>query len=149
MGDSANLACMEREYKIIYRDESGTKESVSLPSFLIENRKELWRAAFREATARLHDELKGTAPAELYPHAKELATKHLGYFNDYIDAHNRSRSIVENTELAWTATLDETVLKTLGNGDTEAGIHELIIAICLIADDQMEPLIQAYRRLNP
>lgn len=140
---------MEREYKLIYRDESGTKGSLSLPPFLIENRKELWRAAFRDATARLQSELEGTPPAELQPRAKELAAKHLRYFNDYMDDHNLSRSVVENTELAWAATLDENMLRRLGRGDIEVGVHELIIAICLVADDEMEPLIQAYRRVNP
>lgn len=140
---------MEREYKIIYQDESGTKGSLALPPFLIENRKELWRAAFRDATARLHGEVKGTPHDELHSHAQELAAKHLGYFNEYIDDPTRAREIVENTELAWASTLDETILKRLGKGDAEVGVHELIIAISLIADEQMEPLIQAYRRLNP
>jgi len=140
---------MEREYKLIYRDESGTKGSLSLPPFLIENRNELWKAAFRDATARLHSELDGTPLAEREPQAQELAAKHLRYFNDYIDAHTISRSVVENTELAWASTLDETMLRQVGRGDTEVGVHELIIAICLVADDEMEPLIQAYRRLNP
>jgi hypothetical protein len=148
MSRGPNLAFMEREYKLIYRDESGTKGSLSLPPFLIENRKELWRAAFRDATARLQSELEGTPPAELQPHTKELAMKHLGYFNEYMDDLNVSRSVVENTELAWTAMLDETILKKLGRGDAEVGVHEIIIAICHIADDEMEPLIQAYRRLN-
>lgn len=136
---------MEREYKIIYRDESGTKGSVSLPPFLIENRKELWRAAFMDATSRIHDELAGVPPEQLQLLAKELSAKHMGYFNEYIDSRTRAKAIVENTELAWASTLDETITKQLGAGDADAGVSELIIAICLIADDQMEPLMKAYR----
>lgn len=136
---------MDREYKIIYRDESGTKGSVSLPPFLIENRKELWRAAFQDATARLHGELAGTPPEHLRNLVKELSAKHLGYFNEYIDDLTRAKAIVENTELAWAATLDETIVKQLGKGDSDVGVAELIIAICMIADDEMEPLVKAYR----
>lgn len=145
MNGNTNPAPMEQEYKIIYRDESGTKGSVSLPSFLIENRKELWRAAFLDATSRMHGELAGTPSEQLEPLAKELSVKHMGYFNEYIDAHTRAKAIVENTELAWASTLDETIVKQLGGGDADVGVSELIIAICLIADDQMEPLIKTYR----
>lgn len=136
---------MDREYKIIYRDDSGTKGSVSLPTYLIENRKELWRAAFLDATTRLQGEVAGTPPEQLRNLVKELSAKHLGYFNEYIDDLTRAREIVENTELAWASTLDEKIVKQLGKGDTDVGVAELIIAICTIADDQMEPLVKAYR----
>ena len=137
---------MESQYKIIYRDDSGAKGSISLPPFLIENRKELWQAAFQDATKRLQNDVADTPPEALAPMVKELATQHLSYFNEYIDASPLLRNIVESTELAWASTLDETVLKQLGKGDAEVGISELVIAICLIADDQMEPLTREYRR---
>lgn len=139
---------METQYKIIYRDESGSKAGLTIPAYLIENRKELWRAAFRDATARLHDEVKGSTPEQLYPLVAELSAKHKEYFNEYMDGTTVSRALVENAELAWAATLDETMLKQLGKGDVDVGISELIIAICLIADDQMEPLAEAYRRTS-
>lgn len=138
---------MESQYKIIYRDESGAKGSVTLPSFLIENRKELWRAAFQDATKRLNGEVADIPAAELSPIVKELAAKHLSYFNDYLDSSTLSRDIVENTELAWASTLDETILKQLGKGDAEVGVSEIVIAISLIADDHMEPLIKEYRKV--
>jgi hypothetical protein len=149
MNGNTNPVPMEQEYKIIYRDESGTKGSVSLPSFLIENRKELWRAAFRGATLRLQQEL-GDAPVEqLLLRYKELSAKHKVYFAEYLDNKPPIYDLVLNSELAWATSLDEAILKRLGNGDKEVGIEELFVAICQIADDELDPILREYCRSGP
>lgn len=57
--------------------------------------------------------------------------------------------LVVNSELAWVSTLDETVLKRIGNGDRELGIEEIVGEICQIADDELDPTIRKYSRMGP
>ena len=146
---SYNPTSMDTQYKIIYRGDSGAKASISLPSALIENRKELWRAAFRGATLRLQQEL-GDAPVEqLLLRYKELSAKHKVYFAEYLDNKPPIYDLVLNSELAWATSLDEAILKRLGNGDKEVGIEELFVAICQIADDELDPILREYCRRGP
>ena len=140
---------METQYKIIYRDDSGCKASITIPNALIENRKELWRAAFRDATSRLQAEL-GSAPLEhLLLRFEELSAKHKVYFDEYLDKKPLIRDLVVNNELAWASSLDETIVRRMGNGDKEVGIEEILLSICQIADDELDPILREYCRRVP
>lgn len=140
---------MDSQYKIIYRDDSGCKASITLPKALIENRKELWRAAFRDATSRIQEELGSTPVETLLLRYAELSAKHKLYFDEYLDNKPLIHDLVANNELAWASSLDETVLRRMGNGDKEVGIEELVLAICQIADDEIDPIIREYCRRVP
>ena len=140
---------MDTQYKIIYRGDSGTKANISLPNALIENRKEPWRAAFRDATFRLQQEL-GNAPVEqLLLRCEEFSAKHKVYFNEYLNNKLPIYDLVLTNKLAWATSLDEDILKRLGNGDKEVGIEEVVVAICQIADDEMDATLREYRRRGP
>ena len=140
---------MDTQYKIIYRDDSGAKASISLPNALIENRKELWRAAFRDATTRLQEELGETPVEQLLLRYGQLSAKHKVYFDEYLNNKPLIYELVTNSDLAWASSLDEAVLKRMGNGNKEIGIEELVVAICQIADDELDPLLREYCRRGP
>jgi len=127
----------------------GVKASLVLPASLTENRKKICRTASRHATSRLHEELTESLLQQLLLRFDELAAKHKVYFHEYMGQSPLLYDLVVNSELAWVSTLDETVLKRIGNGDRELGIEEIVGAICQIADDELNPTIRKYGRMGP
>jgi hypothetical protein len=74
-------------------------------------------------------------------HACEV---HRSYFNEYLDvAGVQPSGELLDAERAWVSTLDEKVLRIIGQGDVTTGREEVILAICTIVDDDMQPLKRA------
>ena len=139
---------MPSEYKIVVKLPDGDISSLSIPPFLVENRVELWKAAFGDATARIREEFKGatnTSPSTPVP--SEVKEKHQQYFNEYFELEGRAYTIVTQTEKAWIRSLGNDKLTELGRGDRSTGIDEVLLAISQIADDEVEPLINQERLL--
>ena len=139
---------MPSEYKLFVKHPTGDLSSLSIPSFLIENRVELWKAAFQDATARIRDEYNNTANAPLPPNvAIEIKEKHKKYFNEYFELEGRAYKIVTETERAWLGSLGTKKLMELGQGDRSDGIDHILLRICQIADDEVQPILESQNLL--
>lgn len=134
---------MASEYKLFVKQPTGDVSTLAIPSFLIENRVQLWKAAFADATARVRDEYKTGSPGDLGPKlSAELKERHKKYFNEYFELEGRAYTIVTQTEKAWLTSVSDEKLAELGMGDRTAGIDQLIFTISQIADDEVEPLLK-------
>ena len=139
---------MPSEYKLFVKHPSGDLSSLSIPSFLIDNRVELWKAAFQDATARIREEYKAAANAPLAPGVvTEIKEKHKKYFNEYFELEGRAYKIVTGTERAWLGSLSNEKLVELGQGDRSSGIDHVLLRICQIADDEVQPILEQQKLL--
>jgi hypothetical protein len=133
---------MPSEYKFVVKHPDGNLSSLSIPAFLVENRVELWKAAFGDATARIREEFKNSpASSPQSEEASKVREKHKRYFNEYFELEGRAYTIVTQTEKAWIQSLGSDKLTEIGGGDRSAGIDEVLLAINQIADDKVEPLV--------
>ena len=134
---------MPSDYKLFIKHPTGDLATLTIPAFLIENRVELWKAAFQDATARVREEYKNVSSSALAPILySDVEAKHKRYFNEYFELEGRAYTIVTQTEKTWIASLEDKKLAELGNGDRTDGIDQVVTSICQIADDEVDPLIK-------
>lgn len=136
---------MPTEYKIVYRNSAEDFGSLTIPSELVRCRVEMFTEAFRDATRRLREETKELSMTERKAQAGELAARHKKYFDEHFEPNSADLKMTREREELWVAAQDPTLLAALGQGDSEVGFHEILIAIAQLAHDEVEPLLQAYR----